>query len=264
MRARALSGVLLHALAAAWSMSVQSQPPPGPVVPRPVEPRSVTTQLAPDVLAYRGLRTVPLEIRLEAYRRFVAQFPGTQLSLRAMREAADLYMLQPSTASANPLEDCGRWMEEWLATPELSWDRYREASNSVFLDRLETHLVYIRVLASVPRTYQRALEELNRIHHETEARPGLLVARPDLEEEMLFTESWCLQGRQDYPAALRSYQRFLERFPASDSLPAVLCYAALCLERAGGDAARARDLRTRLVDEYPASPEAVSVRQSLR
>jgi hypothetical protein len=116
-------------------------------------------------------------------------------------------------------------MEENFSSPELAWERYREASNSVFLDRLETHLVYIRVLASVPRTYSRALEELTRISNETQMRPGLLSARPDLEEEMLFTESWCLQGRQDYPAALRSYQRFLDRFPSSDFLPAALCYA---------------------------------------
>lgn len=254
------------AFATAWALSLPAQPPPAPqpIAPRPIEPRAVRAELAPDVAAYRDLRAAPLEGKLDACRRFVARFPGTQLSLRTMREAADLYILQPSGEGANPLEDCGRWMEENLSSPELAWDRYREVSNSVFLDRLETHLVFVRVLASVPRTYSRALEELARVSSELEARPGLLSARPDLEEEMLFTESWCLQGRQDYPSALRSYQQFLERFPSSDFLPAALCYAAICLERTGGDPERAREYRTRLVDEYPASPEAVSVRQTLR
>ena len=257
-----------------------------PLDPRPVEPRpAAREQVRPEVEAYWRLQRVEIsEGRLEAYKDFVRRFPGTQLALRVMREAADLYILEEPKGRYHPLEACGVWMANELESEPYAWSRYRNAPDSVFLDRLETHLAYARILASSrsfhsdtngflasPRTYDRALRELTAVDNEGEVRPEPLRARSDLIEQMRLTRCWCLHGKEDYRAALRSYEWFMESFPNSDFAPAALLNAASCLralERHGTPEPDSRQrmatYQRRLLDEFPGSAEAVKLRQNLQ
>jgi hypothetical protein len=248
-------------------------------------PSLAQTDVLPEVGAYRELQGIKVsKERLAACQDFVGRFPGKQLALRVMREAADLYILQEARGRYHPLETCANWMGGHLKTPAWSWQRYRNAPNSVFLDRIETHLAYARILAGSrtynsrsgkplanSRTYNRALKELAIVVNEAENRPELMQQRSDLVEQMRLTRCWCLHGKEDYLAALSSYERFIDGFPNSDFTPAALLNAGSCLralERRGAAAPRGRQkiaaYHQRLLEEFPGSAEAVKLRQSLQ
>ena len=259
-------------LAPAWG---QPQPSERGRLPHPVEPRSVQSEISPEVEVYRSLQRLSLsEDRLSACKSFAARFPGTQLALRVMREAAELYLLKEENRGYNPLEECSVWMESHLASPAFAWSRYRNAPSSVFVDRVETHLVYARVVASSayyertgrenpPAAYERALRELSAILTEIEARPDVARSRPDLLEQIHFARCWCLHGKRDVGAALRSYEWFIESFPNSDFMPAALRNAALCMNPTT-QAQRIETYNQRLLEEYPGSAEAVGLRRQLQ
>jgi hypothetical protein len=241
--------------------------------------------LNPEVAEYQRIRSLPgAEERLKALEGFVDRYAGTQLALRAMRDVTELFILQESSGKYYPLEACATWLESHLRNPAYNWDRFRGEGSSAFIDRIETHLTYTRVLASSrtysakhnrflasTRTYDRALEELGTITTEMEQRPDLLRSRTDLLEQMHLTRCWCLHGKGDYPAALRSYEWFMERFPNSDFIPATLYNAASCLRtlekkpESGVDPGEARRkidaYQQRLLDDYPGSAETVLLRQ---
>jgi tetratricopeptide (TPR) repeat protein len=121
------------------------------------------------------------------------------------------------------------------------------------------------------RTYDRALAELTVVVNEAENRPDLMQQRGDLLEQIRLTRCWCLHGKEDYPAALKSYEWFIESFPNSDFTPAALLNAASCLralERRGapepGSRQKIAAYHQRLLEEFPGSAEAVKLHQSLQ
>ncbi len=217
--------------------------------------------------AFRRLpSTGSFKERLAAYQTFVDQYPGGQLGLRVMRDVSVFYLLQEKTGGSDPLKQCADWLGQRLSSPSYDWNRYRNASDSLLLDRIETQLVYARILANLKGNdgrgrYDEALQSLAEIKVEGDNRAGLWSARPDIKEQIDFARCWCFHGQEkELRTALNSYQRFMADYPASDFMPAALLNAARtynALDPQGG-----RDqvvlYLNRLRDEYPRSAEAAA------
>jgi len=166
-------------------------------------------------------------------------------------------------------------MGQHLDSPEFGWARYQQASDSLVLDRIETHVLYARVLASYADTmslsgnlsqsaevYNKALNALNEAQSEWDKHPNFFQVRPDLSEEIDFSRAWCLHGKGNYRDALRLYTSFLERYPSSDFIPAALWNASQCLQVIDPQGSRQRTSLyfQRLEEEFPGSPETAMLR----
>ncbi len=204
--------------------------------------------------------------RLAAYQAFVDQYPGGQLGLRVMRDISVFYLLQEKSGSSDPLNQCAGWLGQRLSSPAYAWERYRSASDNLLLERIETQLVYARILANLKGNdgrgrYDEALHSLAEIKVEGDNRPGLWEARPDIKEQIDFARCWCFHGQEsELRTALSSYQRFITDYPASDFLPAVLLNAARTLNALDPRGGRDQVVLylTRLRDEFPRSAEAAA------
>lgn len=247
------------------------------IAPRPVEPRPAQpAQVSQEVQEYQQLpRTGPVARRLSAFQAFVERYPGTQLSLRVIRDAAAFFILEDSGSDYESLGRCADWIGRHLDSPAFAWARYRQASESLAIDRIETQVLYARVLASHADAvsargdhtrsrdaFDRALKALNEAQTEWDTRPGSLQSRSDLAEELEFTRAWCLHGKGNYRDALRAYVSFMERHPSSDFMPGALRNSSLCLEVLDpqGSQQRIQRYRQMLAEEYSGSPEAASLR----
>lgn len=217
--------------------------------------------------AFRRLpATGSFKERLAAYQAFVDQFPGGQLSLRVMRDVSDFYLLQEKTGSSDPLRQCADWLGQRLSSSAYAWERYRNASDNLLLDRIETQLVYARILANLKGAdgkgrYNEALSALADAQVEGDSRRDLWSVRPDIKEEIDFTRCWCFHGQEnELLTALSSYQRFMEDYPASDFMPAALLNAARTLNALDPQGGREQVVLylTRLRDEFPRSAEAAA------
>ncbi len=249
-------------------------------LPRPVDPspRAGDTQqgISLEVQEYQQLpRSGPVAKRLSAFQAFVDRYPGTQLSLRVLRDAAIFFVLQNSGNDADSLGTGVRWMGQHLESPAFGWARYQQASDSLVLDRIETHVLYARVLASYADAvslsgdteksagvYNRALNILNESQTEWDKHPNFYQLRPDLSEEIDFSRAWCFHGKGNYRDALRSYTNFLDRFPSSDFTPAALWNASQCLQvlDPSGSQQRLTLYFQRLEEEFSGSPETAMLR----
>ena len=217
--------------------------------------------------AFRRLPTTgSFKERLTAYQGFVDQYPGGQLSLRVMRDISVFYLLQEKSGSSDPLRQCADWLGQRLSSPAYAWERYRNASDNLLLDRIETQLVYVRILANLKGAdgkgrYNEALSALADAQVEGDSRRDLWSARPDVKEQIDFTRCWCFHGQEsELRTALSSYQRFMEDYPASDFMPAALLNAARTLNALDPQAGREQVVLylTRLRDEFPRSAEAAA------
>jgi tetratricopeptide (TPR) repeat protein len=223
-----------------------------------VEPRPIQREAHPEAEAYRRLPTTgSYKDRMAAYQAFVDQYPGTQLALRAMRDVSVFYLLQDKSGQTERLEACAEWLGRRLSSPQYAWIHYATASDSLRLDRIETQLVYARILSGI-RRLDDALSSLAEVLVEGESRPDLWNARPDLKEQIDFARCWCFHGKLDYRSALNSYQRFIEAYPTSDYMPAALRNAAMCMTELDPQGGRETInlYLSRLKEEYPKSPEA--------
>jgi len=240
---------------------------PKPIVPRPVTaPQPVQNDPGPNVEAYRRLAQSGLsQSNLAANQDFVDRFPGSQLSLRRMRDIAVFFLLKDQTDGNNPLETCARWMETRFSSEAYSWNRYMTATDSHFLDRVETHLLLARILASVGK-YDHALRALTEIQTEGEKRSALWNSRSDIRELLDFTRCWCFDGNQDFQTALSLYEQFLRDYPSSTLQPGALRNAATCAEQVGpqSDRSKTENYRSRLAEEYSGSPEATVIKRRSR
>lgn len=235
-----------------------------PVQPVPIESGGVVQR---ETEAFRRLPTTgSIKERLSAYQAFVDQFPGSQLSLRVMRDISTFYLLQEKTENSDPLRSCAAWMGERLSSPAFSWNRYADMPDGLILERIETQLVYARILANL-RTdsgkgrYDEALSALAEILVEGDSRPDIWSTRPDLKEQIDFARCWCFHGQQEeLRSALSCYQRFMETYPSSDFMPAVLLNAARTLNAIDPEGSREQIILhlTRLRDEFPKSAEAAA------
>jgi hypothetical protein len=204
--------------------------------------------------------------RLAAYQTFVDQYPGGQLSLRVMRDISVFYLLQEKTGSSDPLKQCADWLGQRLSSPSYAWSRYRTATDNLILDRIETQLVYARILANLKGEngkgrYDEALSALADALVEGESRPDLWHARPDIKEQIDFARCWCFHGQEnELRTALSSYRRFMGDYPASDFLPAALLNAARTLNALDPQGGRDQVVLylSRLRDEFPRSAEAAA------
>ena len=248
--------------------------------PRPIEPRPIRQpareKASLEVREYKQLpRSGPVAKRLSAFQAFVDRYPGTQLSLRVIRDAAIFFILQNTGSDLQSLGTCVRWMGKHLESPAFGWPRYRQASDSLVLDRIETEVLYARVMASYADAlslsgdteksavaYNRALNILNEIQTEWDRRSDFFRLRPDLSEAVAFCRAWCLHGKGSYRDALRSYTSFLNRFPSSDFVAAALWNASQCLQVLDphGSQQRIALLFDRLEEEFPGSPETAMLR----
>ena len=254
----------------AWGQAIE---------PRPVAPRQPEGQISLEVQEYQRLpKSGPVAKRLSAFQSFVDRYPGTQLSLRVIRDAAIFFILQDTGNDLESLGECVQWMGKHLESPAFEWARYRQASDSLILDRIETHVLYARVLASYADAismggaaersagvYNRALTVLNEAQTEWDNHPNFYRLRSDLAEGIDFTRAWCLHGKGNYRDALRGYTNFLDRFPSSDFVPAALWNASQCLQvlDPSGSQQRMSFYHQRLEEEFPGSPETAMLR-SLR
>jgi len=252
------------------SSNTFGQPAPAPLIPKPVTPkeRPLPPVSPPEVEEYWKLpKTGSFDERLTAYRRFVDRYPGTQLALKVMREVASFYIVRDQSQSNNPLEECATWLRERLDAPEYGWERYAEAPLDQLQDRVETHLLYARILASLGR-FDRALEVLRDLSSQAERRPDLDRQRGDLIEQAEFTRCWCMHGwalkkasAVDIESVLLNYERFIDRFPSSDYVPSALGNAIKCLQQLDfvDRDDRIQAYRRRLFEEFPGSPETVEL-----
>jgi tetratricopeptide (TPR) repeat protein len=204
--------------------------------------------------------------RMAAYQDFVDQYPGGQLSLRVMRDISVFYLLQDKAGRADPLKQCADWLGQRLSSPPYAWSRYANASDSMILDRIETQLVYARILANLKGDsgrgrYDEALAALAEGQVEGDNRPNLWNVRPDIKEQIDFARCWCFHGKQsELRTALNYYQRFIQDYPTSDFMPAALLNAARTLNALDPNGGRDQIVLylTRLRGEYPKSAEAAS------
>ena len=201
--------------------------------------------------------------------------PGNSVSLRVIRDAAIFFVLQNSGNDLDSLGTCVRWMGQHLESPAFGWTRYQQASDTLLLDRIETHVLYARVLASYADAvslagdteksagvYNRALNILNESQTEWDKHPNFYQIRSDLSEEIDFSRAWCLHGKGNYRDALRSYTSSLDRYPSSDFTPAALWNTSQCLQVLDprGSQQRLTLYFQRLEEEFPGSPETAMLR----
>lgn len=245
----------------AFASYAQNVPPAQPV---PIESGG---EIQREGEAFRRLPTTgSIKERLAACQAFVDQFPGSQLSLRVMRDVCTFYLLQEKTGNSDPLRSCAAWIGERLSSPAYSWNRFAGAPESLILERIETQLVYARILANLRSDsgkgrYDEALSALAEILVEGDSRPDLWSARPDLKEQIDFARCWCFHGQQEeLRSALSCYQHFMETYPSSDFMPAVLLNAARTLNAIDPQGSREQTILylTRLRDEFPKSAEAAA------
>jgi hypothetical protein len=204
--------------------------------------------------------------RLAAYQAFVDQYPGGQLSLRVMRDISVFYLLQEKTGASDPLKQCADWLGQRLSSSSYAWSRYRTATDNLMLDRIETQLVYARILANLKGEngkgrYDEALSALADALVEGESRPDLWNARPDIKEQIDFARCWCFHGQEnELRTALSSYRRFMTDYPSSDFMPAALLNAARTLNALDPQGGRDQVVLylSRLRDEFPRSAEAAA------
>lgn len=242
-----------------------------PVTAQDFEPLKAAERAASNTLketeAFRRLpSTGSFKDRLTACQTFVDQFPGGQLSLRVMRDISVFYLVQDKPGSNDYLKQCADWLGQRLSTPPYAWERYRSATDNLLLERIETQLVYARILANLKGSdgrgrYDEALSALAEILVEGESRPDLWNARPDIKEQIDFARCWCFHGQKsELRTALTSYQRFMATYPSSDFMPAALLNSARTLNVLDPQGGREQVVLylTRLRDEFPRSAEAAA------
>lgn len=220
-------------------------------------------EVSPDqVTAYRQLPTSgSIDDRLAAFEAFIDQYPGTQLSLRAMRDVSVFFLLRDTPGENGQLVRGVEWLGARLRSAPYEWVRYDSSSDSVLLDRIETQLLYSRMLSGVGR-YDDALRALSEVQVAGEARADIWRNRPDLKEQLDFSRCWCLHGKartgEDFRAPAVNYEHFIEDYPTSDFLPAALRNAGVCISKLDpvGGRERAAKFLSRLKQEYPKSAEA--------
>lgn len=250
---------LFFTLGAAASVAAFGQDP-DPVVPRPVERRPIQGpgSARPEVEAYRRLpNSGSFRDRVGARQAFVDQFPGSELSLRVIQDMAHLFLLMEKPGESVLLPEYAKWLESRLASQDYTWEWYRNASDSVLLERIEAQLAYARILSFTKNGYDRALSALAEALVEGQSRASLWSNRPDLKEQIDFARCWCFHGKGDYGVAAQAYQRFVEDYPTSDYIPAALRNAVVCLHNHSpelGADIMARYI-TRLREEFPRSAE---------